>query len=722
MVLVCLFLVQADVNIDAAYNFLVLQGVGGVYNNNVIDTSLAVLALNSISADTSSSLAFLQSKYDQAQGCWPAGSCKIKDTAFAMMAMDSLDQDTSNAKAYLQNAQSVAPINGKWLLQIATDGTGTCKVSFDTASGTTEKSIRVVKGAFPDCGNSTFFDVNACLQSGILGTKAPVELDVNCNDLTNVKVISTIFRAGNIYYLVEEAQTSRATVTVENGCYGLTKKGSCDLDASMWANLALVEVGESGTSEFFLRQSADQNNAFHQAVLVLVTQDPLIAKNLNGLQRNDGSWGGNTIHTTVAIKALEQTEFSSAGETARTYLGKVQKQDGSFGSVFDTALVLWTAFAGEGSTQECFAGQEQPCEQQGGVCSGAKESCVNGTFVGCSEATYKNFNPNYEVSEDSCDGLDNDCDGDIDSGCECAIGSNQSCGYQYGVCAGSMEFCSNGTFNGCVYTNITGFEAIERTCDDNKDNDCDGLNDQQDDDCIPISSICNEDDVCDYDAGEDQNNCGVDCDAACSNGLQDPFEEGKDCGGPCSASCGIEAQCNADNLCETKFGENALDCPDDCSCGDALCDSSEDSLSCPLDCKEEEDTCGNNACDLDEDEVSCPEDCAAGPDGDGGEPTGGSGWIWWVILIIGVFALGGYLFYTKKFKKSSLKKPSAGFSWDQKLSGKKEDKPVFESVLSKLKGGKSEGPSPSTESKKENELEKELDKSIKEAKELLKKK
>ena len=63
-------------------------------------------------------------------------------------------------------------------------------------------------------------------------------------------------------------------------------------------------------------------------------------------------------------------------------------------------------------------GDPQPCELQVGVCAGATKPgslCVGAAWLPCGAGTYQAHADEYEPSvELRCDGLDNDCDGDVD--------------------------------------------------------------------------------------------------------------------------------------------------------------------------------------------------------------------------------------------------------------------------------------------------------------------
>ncbi len=193
---------------------------------------------------------------------------------------------------------------------------------------------------------------------------------------------------------------------------------------------------------------------------------------------------------------------------------------------------------------------------QAGACSGSVQTCdgINGWVDDYSGVS------NYEAVEVSCDGIDNDCDGEVDEGllttffrdadmdgygdasdmmqaCSAPAGyvsvggdcddsqpginpgATEDCNgldddcdgsidnsltpplnsMQAGVCSGSVQICDG--VNGWVedYSGLSSYEAVEVTCD-GIDNDCDGLVDEP------------------FNFNSDASNCGG-CGISCDDGL-----------------------------------------------------------------------------------------------------------------------------------------------------------------------------------------------------------
>ena len=139
--------------------------------------------------------------------------------------------------------------------------------------------------------------------------------------------------------------------------------------------------------------------------------------------------------------------------------------------------------------------------------------------------------------------------------------------------------------------------------------------------CEPV--ICDGDGVCEL--GEDCMECPGDCasspGAVCGNGICEAGSEdcancAQDCNGKqggkpakrfcCGGAFGCaDARCSADGFACSEDPSPAV------CCGDGLCQGSELSSGCEVDCGP--DPCGDGFCDANEDECSCSVDCGAAP-------------------------------------------------------------------------------------------------------------
>ncbi len=178
--------------------------------------------------------------------------------------------------------------------------------------------------------------------------------------------------------------------------------------------------------------------------------------------------------------------MQSLGPSNETCDGKDNDCDGEIDEGIDCACV-------PGETQECGVTDE-------GVCKYGTQTCND-------DGEWGECKGNIDPSPEECNGLDDDCDGEIDEGSNCCSPSDPPQPYgisNIGECRLGEKVCENGVW-------VVSKEPINPSpeiCDDGKDNDCDGKTDWDDEDC-----------------------------QSCTNGIQDGNEEGVDCGGSCPNDC-----------------------------------------------------------------------------------------------------------------------------------------------------------------------------------------
>ncbi len=250
----------------------------------------------------------------------------------------------------------------------------------------------------------------------------------------------------------------------------------------------------------------------------------------------------------------------------------------------------------------CNNGETRSCRPAGGACFTeetviGEDACHLGTST-CQNNQWGGCEGFVGPTEEACNFIDDDCDGDTDENCAPACGDDlcngaethetcpDDCSPPFSCPPGRMPSHTGGTGMICVcIPGCPGQTQHPDTCE-----------------CTTPGTCGNG--VCDYPAELDT--CPADC-GWCGDGFCSIHEEDGSCPYDCgSATCG-------DGWCD--FGEDEWSCATDCG-GGSTCICNYD---CPPATPGCEGVCGDGVCDLvSEDSSSCPSDCYLGGGGDPG--------------------------------------------------------------------------------------------------------
>lgn len=588
---------NTELNSANAFSWLSAQP-----NNDVSTSAWSVLAFNRGNRfdDAQKASAWIESQKN-AQSCYPLQNCRTKDTAMALVAFNTLSKENLEPSVdWIKGSLVSSNAAGSWLLEVTTENSGACKLSYEFRNQTQELIVQVEKGKFPACGNSNFYDLNNCMANNVIRNNPSLDLTVDCSALTGQSIISLVYKVQNTFYILSSTVANSALVKVNNGCFGRARGDACDKVSTMYANWALKALKSDVDTAMYVRSVYDKLSLEDNALLYLTSKDPTLAQQVKTLQLPDGSWERSVQKTSLALIVLNDDPVAYEREItkSKSWLATRQRADGSLnGNALDTAMALYSI------------GEISGTPLEPGTCT---------------------------------DGVKNQDERGVDCG---------------GACEAEDDCCSNVVLD-----------------DQEEGVDCGGLCLQE---CTAEETVCKIDGDCNRFDDESESNCPEDCKATTSS------------------------VCNGDLKCDaTSYHETAAECPEDCSCGDDICDESESPSSCSEDCGDEEEPVVNNTT------------------GDNKTPDKKSnlGTIIIILLVLGILGAGGYFAY----KRGLLKFPSSG--------GKPQAgaRPEYKPFTSRLQQPQRQVQQPARQAAPAQKpvgrsTEDELDKSLEEAKKLLRK-
>jgi hypothetical protein len=132
-----------------------------------------------------------------------------------------------------------------------------------------------------------------------------------------------------------------------------------------------------------------------------------------------------------------------------------------------------------GASRACYGGPAGTMNV--GACRGGRQSCAMTTTTPAWGACAGQTLPRAEVCGD---GVDNDCNGRVDDGCECTLGASRPCyagpaGTQnVGACRDGRQTCIAGPSGGTTWDICRGWMGPTAEVCDNTDNDCNRATDE----------------------------------------------------------------------------------------------------------------------------------------------------------------------------------------------------------------------------------------------------
>ncbi len=383
----------------------------------------------------------IENEKKSGEDCWPKSGCNLRETAQVLLAYDRIGKSTDDIEDWLLSKNGTAD-ELTWYLEVEVTNhvASECTVKYNGD----ERSIDV-REDFTLSGSG-----GSCLSVSSSGYWLKIdddcleeEFEVSCDEDFITTLIYQKGLSGTLFVSSETHSAPSLGTTTEKVNAQCFKSGnSCDYEGSLWAALALHEVGKE-TSEFIpylLALAPDNKKYFPESFLyILGVEDQYGSVAEQQKQGDYWQMGGSPYNrfydTSLGMLSLQGSGASELGNS-QSYLLEVQTKEGCWNNnnIRDTAFVLYSGWPRGVSTSGGGGTVGQSCTSSGNYCE-REGACLDSGGLVLGELECSNFRDvccNVRIVESTCFeqggricGAGEQCSGDITSSADgsCCLGT-----------------------------------------------------------------------------------------------------------------------------------------------------------------------------------------------------------------------------------------------------------------------------------------------------------
>ncbi len=359
--------------IDKAYDCLKTK-IGDCSSLGLEDATFALLA----SGECSSKVL----EYQSTAGCWPKTGCTLKQTAQAILALSSISADTTKAETWLLS-QNASPSNVIWYLQVDSNSATHCTLNYDNEEHSfnidDDKTLSHLSTNMRSCFSLSSGDWWLQIKPVCYGK----EFVISCEDEFKTNLL---FKQKDSSVIHVSGDTSRAssygqtTEKVDSSCF--IQGAKCNYEGSLWAALTLNKKSYEIKSYLpYLTTNAEANSKyFPDSFLYALTGEDEYYNNILQDQKKNQYWskqGNKFFDTALALYSISTEPQEKIN--SKNWLLQVQDSQGCWGTIKDTGFILASIWPRNSNVKKISI-PLKTCSELGGKICNSSETC-SGTVV-----------------------------------------------------------------------------------------------------------------------------------------------------------------------------------------------------------------------------------------------------------------------------------------------------------------------------------------------------